>query len=165
MDRLRVYESGRSDPFFTPGPRVRGGPIGARRTGPAALLPRRRFFLHTQSFLVHSDLQRLSEILGDRHWEIRGGSGGLGAAGAGGADCSPRISCLIRSISSRETGRAGTPPHVSPAPTRLPGRRTEWGRIVAPGPISTSPMTVALRPTVTPAPTTTGAITRFPAPP
>ena len=27
--------------------------------------------------------------------------------------------------------RAGTPPQVSPSPTRLPGMRTEWARIVA----------------------------------
>ena len=60
--------------------------------------------------------------------------------------------------------RAGTPPQVSPAPTLDPGRSTEWGNTVAPGPTSTSPITVAPSPIVAPSPTRTGAMTRCPPP-
>ena len=61
--------------------------------------------------------------------------------------------------------RLPAPPQVSPEPTREPGRRTEWGRTVAPSPTSTSPMTVAPRPIVARRPITTGAMTKDPPPP
>ena len=72
---------------------------------------------------------------------------------------------LKRSISSRSICRAGTPPQVSPGPTREPGIRTEWGRTVAPAPTPTSPITVAPRPIVARVPITTGAMTKLPPPP
>ena len=69
------------------------------------------------------------------------------------------------SISWRSILRAGTPPQVSPAPTRLPGSSTLWGRMVASSPTTTSPMTQQPRPRVARSPMVTGAMTKLPPPP